>query len=638
MTDDGLPLATSQRALKHLSPTSFFAPYLHIYASTDSLRSLRSVFTNGCCPEEDNPGKQVSDEEARSTPYYYSGHINPFFQILLIGSVTNVPGASRRIGRDYERICAETHGESRIIMVGRVNGKTGMGQRNNDYQRQWIEGSRDDYLEALYDLEEGGDVAMCRCGVGALWRCLDCLPPLSFCARCLRLEHLAHPLHRVEYWTGSHYESAWLRSVHVQIHLGHRGLPCPDRDAYGQDTGDTRAPSSPVFTFQARPSGPSAIEDSIHLLRPMVRPRRVRETLVPSSHHRILPDLPLPLRRLRSVSGQPSSQISTPATTSPDTRSSLSSPGLPPSSPWSEEPTFTHSRSITPDLPLSSEQRASEAPDSADDSSPLLHVASSTRGTEESRGPSCQPANPSPGLLLSGLSLCASDGRVNISTDATQPRNEPQPTVHLGKHQRTGEIQGRRVRPCIPIGLGDAGTHDQPEELDDDEPEEVPPEEDDEYSESPYVYDEVDGATMPRIGEEVLRPRPSMPDGRPLVAVRMMIIVDVSGVHELPVTICHCAHAERVDKQLLRMGLYPATQRQPRTAFTFKVLDDFLLTNKECKTSAMNYYNKLRRVTNDSFPHMVPVSVTLPIPCLPLTPFHRTVIGTYCVFLDNGET
>ena len=59
------------------------------------------------------------------------------------------------------------------------------------------------------------------------------------------------------------------------------------------------------------------------------------------------------------------------------------------------------------------------------------------------------------------------------------------------------------------------------------------------------------------------------------------------------------------DLQLLEAGLYPTSISSPRTAFTFRVLDNFLLTNKECKTSAMAYYSKLRRVTNNAFPHTV---------------------------------
>ena len=130
---------------------------------------------------------------------------------------------------------------------------------------------------------------------------------------------------------------------------------------------------------------------------------------------------------------------------------------------------------------------------------------------------------------------------------------------------------------------------------------------------------EADDATdMPRVGEEVLEPFSTRPNYSPSRyrhnSTAMMVVVDVSGVHEIPVVFCGCADAAPRDIQLLRTGLYPATSRRPRTAFTFRVLDDFLLTNKECKTPGMSYYSRLRRITNDAFPHMVPVSLVVVSP------------------------
>ncbi|PIL25597.1 hypothetical protein GSI_11345 [Ganoderma sinense ZZ0214-1] len=87
---------------------------------------------------------------------------------------------------------------------------------------------------------------------------------------------------------------------------------------------------------------------------------------------------------------------------------------------------------------------------------------------------------------------------------------------------------------------------------------------------------------------------------------RMIVVVDLEGVHELPFTFCACPNAPRDDLQLIDLGYYPASTQLPKTVFTKRVLDDFLLSNKECKTSARNYYNKLRRTTNPAFPHMVP--------------------------------
>ncbi|KAI5987002.1 hypothetical protein EDC04DRAFT_2873478 [Pisolithus marmoratus] len=57
---------------------------------------------------------------------------------------------------------------------------------------------------------------------------------------------------------------------------------------------------------------------------------------------------------------------------------------------------------------------------------------------------------------------------------------------------------------------------------------------------------------------------------------------------------------------LLRQRLFPATISKPKTAFTFDVLDHFLIDALECKTSAMSFYQKLKRFTDNAFPERVP--------------------------------
>ncbi|KAI6125019.1 hypothetical protein EDD16DRAFT_1474673, partial [Pisolithus croceorrhizus] len=56
----------------------------------------------------------------------------------------------------------------------------------------------------------------------------------------------------------------------------------------------------------------------------------------------------------------------------------------------------------------------------------------------------------------------------------------------------------------------------------------------------------------------------------------------------------------------LRRRLFPASISKPKTAFTFDVLDHFLIDALECKTSAMSFYQKLKRFTNNAFPERVP--------------------------------
>ena len=88
---------------------------------------------------------------------------------------------------------------------------------------------------------------------------------------------------------------------------------------------------------------------------------------------------------------------------------------------------------------------------------------------------------------------------------------------------------------------------------------------------------------------------------------RVLTIVHTSGVHHLPVIFCGCPGTVDEDLQLLRVGLYPSTYKSCKTVFTTQLLDDYLLENLECKTSANSYYSKLKRITNYTFPQATPV-------------------------------
>ncbi|KIN97577.1 hypothetical protein M404DRAFT_94807, partial [Pisolithus tinctorius Marx 270] len=85
-----------------------------------------------------------------------------------------------------------------------------------------------------------------------------------------------------------------------------------------------------------------------------------------------------------------------------------------------------------------------------------------------------------------------------------------------------------------------------------------------------------------------------------------LIVVHTSGIHYCNVQYCRCPGADDSHIQLMQAGMFPATTKATRTAFTFQVLDDFVRDNVECGTSAMNFYSKLRRITSNAFPHLVP--------------------------------
>ena len=97
-------------------------------------------------------------------------------------------------------------------------------------------------------------------------------------------------------------------------------------------------------------------------------------------------------------------------------------------------------------------------------------------------------------------------------------------------------------------------------------------------------------------------PRPRKDDG---AGNNFVTIVDISGIHHIPVVLCDCQGAQDEYDQYLNCNLFPASFKQIRTVFTTSVLKDFRISNLECKTSAYQYYSKLRRLTCPAFPKLV---------------------------------
>jgi len=95
-----------------------------------------------------------------------------------------------------------------------------------------------------------------------------------------------------------------------------------------------------------------------------------------------------------------------------------------------------------------------------------------------------------------------------------------------------------------------------------------------------------------------------------------LIIISSTGIFRRSIRWCRCAKSPRQYTQLLlRAKLFPASFKNPKTAFTFEVLDHFRLDSLECKTAAMNFMSKLCRITDEAFPSQVPVSC----------PIHRNI-------------
>ena len=112
-------------------------------------------------------------------------------------------------------------------------------------------------------------------------------------------------------------------------------------------------------------------------------------------------------------------------------------------------------------------------------------------------------------------------------------------------------------------------------------------------------------------------------DGHPVIT-----IIDRSGVHEIGVRWCCCIGAPERDMQLMTAGLFPATFRNPKTAFTFRVLEEFHLDNLECKTTPSQFFSRIKRLTSDEFPNAVPVGQAIMSADSILTCRYRIDIGS----------
>lgn len=81
-------------------------------------------------------------------------------------------------------------------------------------------------------------------------------------------------------------------------------------------------------------------------------------------------------------------------------------------------------------------------------------------------------------------------------------------------------------------------------------------------------------------------------------------ITHTNGIHstKLQFCACPCSITPEVD-QLMRSDLFPATAKDPRSAFTMAVLRHFRMHNLQSKCGAFDYIMSIRRLTNSTFTH-----------------------------------
>jgi hypothetical protein len=77
------------------------------------------------------------------------------------------------------------------------------------------------------------------------------------------------------------------------------------------------------------------------------------------------------------------------------------------------------------------------------------------------------------------------------------------------------------------------------------------------------------------------------------------VIIDNNGIHEVGLNFCGCGTAQTRTNQLLRARLFPATVVDPKSAATFRVLEQYHLLSFESKASVFEFYQGLSHLTEN---------------------------------------
>jgi hypothetical protein len=92
------------------------------------------------------------------------------------------------------------------------------------------------------------------------------------------------------------------------------------------------------------------------------------------------------------------------------------------------------------------------------------------------------------------------------------------------------------------------------------------------------------------------------PCQHPDLLIRWMVLMDTTGIHRIQYRYCKCSRSATSDnlRQLLCNAWFPATQTDPTTCATFKVLDLFWLLAVIAGVNVHNFVRTLEQFTNVS--------------------------------------
>jgi hypothetical protein len=85
----------------------------------------------------------------------------------------------------------------------------------------------------------------------------------------------------------------------------------------------------------------------------------------------------------------------------------------------------------------------------------------------------------------------------------------------------------------------------------------------------------------------------------PIACHENLRVLHTNGIHEVAIRFCGCTRQIPLHLQLLRRGLYPASQIDVRTVATFRLLQLLQLLSLTAKSSFHDQYQTLERLTSN---------------------------------------
>ena len=86
----------------------------------------------------------------------------------------------------------------------------------------------------------------------------------------------------------------------------------------------------------------------------------------------------------------------------------------------------------------------------------------------------------------------------------------------------------------------------------------------------------------------------------PIPSHSAMLVLHSNGIHQVALRYCGCSKAIPQHLQLLRRGLYPASQLSVKTCASFQLLDLLHKLSLATKSSTYNFYRALEKLTNNT--------------------------------------